>query len=136
MWGILQREVEAKISILFALFNPKIVNFEYVSLVGHISGRRRRRRRRTNSQIQTGWSAAPDKEEATPEAGPSILEAEDAEPCAVCLEEPRCALLVPCGHVAMLQCVNASTRPLGRVAMRQCGHAAMWACGDVEHGQW
>ena len=26
---------------------------------------------------------------------------EENEPCAVCLEEPRSALLVPCGHMAM-----------------------------------
>merc|ERR1712137_509247 len=42
--------------------------------------------------------------------GAAILEVEDAEPCAVCLEEPRCALLVPCGHVAM--CVDCAEKVL------------------------
>lgn len=36
--------------------------------------------------------------------------AEDAEPCAVCLEEPRSALLVPCGHMAM--CVECADKVL------------------------
>lgn len=35
---------------------------------------------------------------------------EDAEPCAVCLEEPRSALLVPCGHMAM--CVDCADKVL------------------------
>lgn len=35
---------------------------------------------------------------------------EDAEPCAVCLEEPRSALLVPCGHMAM--CVECAEKVL------------------------
>ena len=42
--------------------------------------------------------------------------AEDAEPCAVCLEEPRSALLVPCGHMAMcVECADKvlrGTRPI------------------------
>jgi len=38
------------------------------------------------------------------------LPAEDAEPCAVCLEEPRSALLVPCGHMAM--CVECADKVL------------------------
>ena len=35
---------------------------------------------------------------------------EDAEPCAVCLEEPRAALLVPCGHMAM--CIDCAEKVL------------------------
>ena len=35
---------------------------------------------------------------------------EDAEPCAVCLEEPRSALLVPCGHMAM--CIECAEKVL------------------------
>jgi hypothetical protein len=35
---------------------------------------------------------------------------EDLEPCAVCLEEPRSALLVPCGHMAM--CVECADKVL------------------------
>lgn len=41
---------------------------------------------------------------------------EDLEPCAVCLEEPRSALLVPCGHMAMcIECADKvlhGTRPI------------------------
>ena len=44
---------------------------------------------------------------AQPEQSPS---AEDTEPCAVCLEEPRSALLVPCGHMAM--CVDCAEKVL------------------------
>jgi len=35
---------------------------------------------------------------------------EDLEPCAVCLEEPRSALLVPCGHMAM--CIDCADKVL------------------------
>ena len=35
---------------------------------------------------------------------------EDLEPCAVCLEEPRTALLVPCGHMAM--CIECAEKVL------------------------
>jgi len=35
---------------------------------------------------------------------------EDLEPCAVCLEEPRSALLVPCGHMAM--CTDCADKVL------------------------
>lgn len=35
---------------------------------------------------------------------------EETEPCAVCLEEPRSALLVPCGHMAM--CVDCADKVL------------------------
>mmetsp|Transcript_56144 Transcript_56144/g.147458 ORF Transcript_56144/g.147458 Transcript_56144/m.147458 type:complete len:261 (-) Transcript_56144:935-1717(-) len=41
---------------------------------------------------------------------------EELEPCAVCLEEPRWALLVPCGHMAMcIECAEKvlhGTRPI------------------------
>ena len=43
-------------------------------------------------------------------AAPPDLPPEDAEPCAVCLEEPRSALLVPCGHMAM--CVECADKVL------------------------
>lgn len=47
---------------------------------------------------------------------PDRATAEEAEPCAVCLEEPRCALLVPCGHMAMcIECAEKvlhGTRPI------------------------
>ena len=38
----------------------------------------------------------------------SVAEEEPPEPCAVCLEEPRSALLVPCGHIAM--CVDCAEK--------------------------
>lgn len=41
---------------------------------------------------------------------PDRATAEELEPCAVCLEEPRCALLVPCGHMAM--CVECAEKVL------------------------
>mmetsp|Transcript_14608 Transcript_14608/g.24319 ORF Transcript_14608/g.24319 Transcript_14608/m.24319 type:complete len:330 (-) Transcript_14608:85-1074(-) len=50
-------------------------------------------------------SASADKDEAA-----GSVEVEETEPCAVCLEEPRCALLVPCGHVAM--CVECAEKVL------------------------
>ena len=40
----------------------------------------------------------------------SVAEEEPPEPCAVCLEEPRSALLVPCGHMAM--CVECADKVL------------------------
>lgn len=43
-------------------------------------------------------------------AGALPLAPEDTEPCAVCLEEPRSALLVPCGHMAM--CVDCAEKVL------------------------
>ena len=50
-------------------------------------------------------SASPGMLSNEPPAAP-----EDAEPCAVCLEEPRSALLVPCGHMAM--CVECADKVL------------------------
>ena len=48
---------------------------------------------------------------ASPPADSLLAEdAEAAEPCAVCLDEPRSALLVPCGHMAM--CTDCSMRVL------------------------
>ena len=44
------------------------------------------------------------------EAGEAGEEGEEKEPCAVCLDEPRSALLVPCGHLAM--CTECSMRVL------------------------
>ena len=43
-------------------------------------------------------------------AGGLPLAPEETEPCAVCLEEPRSALLVPCGHMAM--CVDCADKVL------------------------
>jgi hypothetical protein len=43
-------------------------------------------------------------------AGGLPLAPEETEPCAVCLEEPRSALLVPCGHMAM--CVECADKVL------------------------
>ena len=40
----------------------------------------------------------------------TLLSEQDNEPCAVCLDEPRSALLVPCGHMAM--CTECSMRVL------------------------
>jgi len=52
-------------------------------------------------------AGSPDKEEGgSSEAAPP----DEAEPCAVCLEDPRSALLVPCGHVAM--CVECAEKVL------------------------
>ena len=63
---------------------------------------------RSSSEMPAGSS---DKEEApSSEPEPGAPEPEEAEPCAVCLEEPRCALLVPCGHVAM--CVDCAEKVL------------------------
>jgi len=42
--------------------------------------------------------------------GEPLTASEDTEPCAVCLEEPRSALLVPCGHMAM--CVECADKVL------------------------
>lgn len=41
-------------------------------------------------------------------SGEPLTAPEDTEPCAVCLEEPRSALLVPCGHMAM--CVECADK--------------------------
>jgi len=53
---------------------------------------------------------------AEPGPSPDRATAEELEPCAVCLEEPRCALLVPCGHMAMcIECAEKvlhGTRPI------------------------
>ena len=52
-------------------------------------------------------------DKAEREDGPSSAEPalpDDSEPCAVCLEDPRSALLVPCGHVAM--CVECAEKVL------------------------
>jgi len=46
-------------------------------------------------------------EKGAPAEAPAAAE---SEPCAVCLEEPRAALLVPCGHVAM--CVDCAEKVL------------------------
>jgi len=47
---------------------------------------------------------------------PERIIADDLEPCAVCLEQPRWALLVPCGHKAMcIACAEKvlhGTRPI------------------------
>lgn len=49
-------------------------------------------------------------------SSPDCATAEELEPCAVCLEEPRWALLVPCGHMAMcIECAEKvlhGTRPI------------------------
>jgi len=52
-------------------------------------------------------SSSPPAESLLGEGGE---EHEDKEPCAVCLDEPRSALLVPCGHMAM--CTKCSMRVL------------------------
>lgn len=66
-----------------------------------------------------GSPGSPGALDRTPPASPEMpagstpppeVPAEDAEPCAVCLEEPRSALLVPCGHMAM--CVDCADKVL------------------------
>jgi len=53
-------------------------------------------------------ASSADKEEAP--TVPGSPTGAELEPCAVCLEEPRAALLVPCGHVAM--CVDCAEKVL------------------------
>ena len=53
-------------------------------------------------------SSSTDVAAPAPPAQP--LAPEETEPCAVCLEEPRSALLVPCGHMAM--CVECADKVL------------------------
>jgi len=56
-------------------------------------------------------SSSPHPESLLGEGGEGGEEHEDKEePCAVCLDEPRSALLVPCGHMAM--CTECSMRVL------------------------
>ena len=55
-------------------------------------------------------SSSPPPESLLGEAGEAGEEGEEKEPCAVCLDEPRSALLVPCGHLAM--CTECSMRVL------------------------
>ena len=56
-------------------------------------------------------SSSPHPESLLSEGGEGGEEHEDKEePCAVCLDEPRSALLVPCGHMAM--CTECSMRVL------------------------
>ncbi|KAL1495785.1 hypothetical protein AB1Y20_016647 [Prymnesium parvum] len=43
-------------------------------------------------------------------SSPDRATAEESEPCAVCLEEPRWALLIPCGHMAM--CIDCAEKVL------------------------
>jgi len=63
---------------------------------------------KSSSEVPAG---SPDASSEPPvEPGTPAPEPEEAEPCAVCLEEPRCALLVPCGHVAM--CVDCAEKVL------------------------
>lgn len=52
-------------------------------------------------------SSAPEMAEGF---SPDRATAEESEPCAVCLEEPRWALLVPCGHMAM--CIECAEKVL------------------------
>ena len=64
-----------------------------------------------SSPSASGASSVADRDEhadgAKHELGVSRPDDADAEPCAVCLEAPRAALLVPCGHVAMcVECAN------------------------------
>jgi len=47
---------------------------------------------------------------STPQPSEPAPPPEDLEPCAVCLEEPRSALLVPCGHMAM--CIDCADKVL------------------------
>jgi len=47
---------------------------------------------------------------STPQPTEPTPAPEDLEPCAVCLEEPRSALLVPCGHMAM--CIECADKVL------------------------
>lgn len=55
-------------------------------------------------------TSSPEPPEAPAASGSQPPAPEDAEPCAVCLEEPRSALLVPCGHMAM--CVECADKVL------------------------
>mmetsp|Transcript_20316 Transcript_20316/g.34601 ORF Transcript_20316/g.34601 Transcript_20316/m.34601 type:complete len:344 (-) Transcript_20316:35-1066(-) len=65
-------------------------------------------RSRSPSQVEKPSGSS----DALPEApgSPDRATAEEVEPCAVCLEEPRSALLVPCGHMAM--CVECAEKVL------------------------
>jgi len=57
-----------------------------------------------------GSSSSSPPAEAEGLLGEAGEEQQDQEPCAVCLDEPRSALLVPCGHMAM--CTECSMRVL------------------------
>ena len=57
-----------------------------------------------------GLASSPDVPAGSASPAEPPIAPEDAEPCAVCLEEPRSALLVPCGHMAM--CVDCADKVL------------------------
>ena len=66
-----------------------------------------------SSPSASGASSVADRDDPADGAKPADLgvsRPDDAEPCAVCLEAPRAALLVPCGHVAM--CIECADKVL------------------------